>query len=414
MSTVNSVIIVGASAAGVSCLRGLRNRGFTGKIILIDKDKHGAYERPPLSKQILLDQKLKSEDISLITTTELSDLNIESYFGESVTYVLPDLRKVTLESGVELAADAIVLATGGEARRLPIEGSALTNIFVLRHFQDAVKLREKLLPNSRVAVIGGGFIGAETSASLCKLGVSVHWLDAAELPLAHILPYELCEKIVNKHCDDGLNLITNCRIKEFVEQGDGSLSILFNDDRESLNVDAIVLGVGMAPYTPYFSEQVNAKILNKAKGGIEVNESQESKYPGIYAAGDVAAIIQGDGSVIRHEHWQSAQFQGERTATSILNISLPSEPVDWFWSDQGDLHIEMAGVFLPNEQQLVVRNEGDWPVYFSVLNNRVVGTVSVNNPNAVRAAMRMIKNAVTVDVAQLENTDLPLRKLMRG
>jgi len=414
MNQVNSVIVVGSSAAGVSCIRQLRNGGFTGSIRLVDKDKHGAYERPPLSKQALINPQLKSEDIALISAEELAELNIDSYFGDKVTNILPDLRKVIFESGEEFVADAIVIATGGEARRLPIEGANLPHVFVLRHFQDAINLRQKLLPGSCVAVIGGGFIGAETSASLSKLGVSVHWLNAAELPLSHLLPRELCEKIVANHCADGLNLITNCRINKFVEQADGSISILFSDDTETLNVDAVVLGVGMSPETPYFSAHVSANVLNKAMGGIEVNESQETQYPGIYAAGDVAAVIQPDGSALRHGHWQSAQYQGERTAASILNKSLPAKPVDWFWSDQGDLHIEMAGKILPTEQHLVVRHEGDWPVYFSVLNNRVVGAVSVNNPNAVRAAMRMIKNAVNIEPSQLADTNLPLRKLMRG
>ena len=110
----------------------------------------------------------------------------------------------------------------------------------------------------------------------------------------------------------------------------------------------------------------------------------------------------------------TAQHQGERAAAAILNQELPVAPVDWFWSDQGDLHIEMAGKILPTKEHLVVRLEGEWPVYFSVVDNRVVGAVSVNNPNAVRAAMRMIKNNVNVEPSQLANPELPLRKLMRG
>lgn len=414
MSTVKSVIIVGGSAAGISCIRQLRQGDFTGRIILIDKDKYGAYERPPLSKQALINPLLQSEDIALISAQELEALKVESYFGTRATSVLPAVRKVILDSGQEFIADVIVLATGGEARRLNITGANLPQVLVLRHFQDAINLRNRIQAKARVAVIGGGFIGAETAASLVKLDAAVHWLDAVELPLSHILPNELCQKIVAHHCADGIKLISNCRISKFVEQTDGSISIVFSDNSAPLNVDSIVMGVGMAPETPYFSPGVCEKIVSKTRGGIEVNQGQETEYLGVYAAGDVAAVVNTEGLVTRHEHWQSAQYQGEKAAASIMNKPLPEEIVDWFWSDQGDLHIEMAGEILSDQQYSVVRHEAEWPIYFSVMNNRVVGAVSVNNPNAVRAAMRMIKNKVNITPAKLVDTDLPLRKLMRG
>lgn len=413
MSQVESVIVVGASAAGVSCVRKLRNDGFLGSITLIDKDQHGAYERPPLSKQILIEADTTYKDIALISDDELTELNIEAYYGDGAYEVDPTSRTVVLESGKQLTADAIVLATGGEARRLPIEGADLSQVLVLRNYEDALSLRQKLNPDARIAVIGGGFIGAETTASLSKSGFFVYWLDAVELPMAHLLPLDLCEKIVANTCAQGVELVNNCRIKKFAEQADGRVSILFEDDT-SIEVDAVVMGVGMKPETPYFSESIKSKMLNQATGGIQVDQNQATEFPGVYAAGDAAAVAQPDGSTVRHEHWQAAQYQGERTAAAILNKELPPAPVDWFWSDQGDLHIEMAGNILPTQEHLVVRHEGDWPVYFSVVENRMIGAVSVNNPNAVRAAMRMIKNDVHVDPSKLADLEIPLRKQMRG
>lgn len=413
MSQIESIIVVGASAAGISCVRTLRNEGFLGSITLVDKDQHGAYERPPLSKQILLEVESTHKDIALISDDELSELNIQTYYGDGAREVDPTSRTIILESGKSLTADAIVLATGGEARRLPIEGADLPQVLVLRNYEDALNLRQRLTPDARVAVIGGGFIGAETTASLSKSGFFIYWLDAVQLPMAHLLPHELCEKIVANTCAQKVELVTNCRIKKFSEQEDGRVSILFENDT-SIEVDAIVMGVGMTPGTPYFSEAIQSKLLNEATGGIQVNQNQATEFSGVYAAGDVAAVTQVDGSTVRHEHWQSAQHQGERAAAAILNKELPETPVDWFWSDQGDLHIEMAGKILPTKEHLVVRHEGDWPVYFSVVENRMIGAVSVNNPNAVRAAMRMIKNEVHVDALQLADIDIPLRKQMRG
>ncbi len=413
MTDANSVIVVGASAAGISCVRALREYGFVGKIILIDKDKNGAYERPPLSKGVLLDG-LNANDISMLTEEDVNNLNIEIFFGQAVVEISPQDRTVRLASGEVLTADNVVVATGGEARRLQIEGADLPQVLVLRHLQDAVMLRNKIADNQRVAVVGGGFIGAETVASLRKLDKQVFWLTTS-LPLSHILPEQLSQQLVDYHCDTGAQLMTNVSIENIVEQSDGTVSIGMADGT-TLNVDVVVLGVGMVPETSFLTTDSARLILNEEQGGISVNEQQCTTFTGVYAAGDVAAVSQKDGIIVRHQHWQAAQFQGERVAATILGKPAPLEPVDWFWSDQGDIHIEMAGCVSTLVGEIVVRNEIDseWPVYFCVNKNKVIGAVSVNAPNAVRAALRMIRNDVFVDPTKLADPNIDLRKLMRG
>lgn len=410
---IQSVIVVGASAAGISCVRQLRKGGFEGSITLIDKDKNGAYERPPLSKQVLLAPQTTAQDILLIDSTELDELNVTSRYGDALVELKAQTREVVLASGETLTADAIVIATGGEARRLPVEGADLPEILVIRHYADAVKLREIIKPGAKIAVVGGGFIGAETAASLAKLGVQVEWLDAASLPMGHLLPMPLSEALVQHHLQSGIKLTTDCRIHKFSNQGDATVSIEFANG-DILEVDAIVLGVGMFPHLPFITGDTSRELLLSNIGGIAVDETQSTRINGIYAAGDVAAVTHTDGTSVRHEHWQSAQFQGERVAASILGTAAPEEPIHWFWSDQGDLHIEMAGHMLPDTQYLVKREEGDWPVYFSVKDNRVVGAVSVNNSNAVRVVLRMIKNNVNADPEKLADPAVSLRAQMRG
>ena len=413
MSLYQSVIVVGASAAGINCLRELRRGGFEGTITLVDKESHGAYERPPLSKKILLDANSSAADILLIEQTELDELNIECVFGDAVSELNLLQKCLTTASGKQLSADAIVLATGGEARRLPIAGCDLPNVLVLRHMDDALALRNLVADKNRVAVIGGGFIGAETVASLASTGVQVNWLDVAPLPLAHLLPQPLSEKIVDHLCQANVSLHANCHIENITQNDDASLSVNLADG-SAIGVDAVVLGVGMAPNTAYLSAADAEILVNPMKGGITVNGQQATAMAGIFAAGDVAAVVHADGHVERHEHWQSAQHQGACAAAAILGVPMPDAPVDWFWSDQADLHIEMAGHMSGATEDLVVREEGDWPIYFSVQGDQLSGAVSVNNPNAVRVAMRMIKNNIKVDPAALADASIPLRNLMRG
>lgn len=417
MSQIESIIIVGASAAGVNCVRQLRSLGFIGKITLIDKDKHGAYERPPLSKKILLDAASSHNDILLIDDTELEKLNVDTRFGEMVVGLNPAEKTLQLKSGEMLKADAIVLATGGEARRLPIPGSDLPNVFVLRHFDDAMKLRDKLKPSAKVAVIGGGFIGAETVASLGLAGIQVYWLDASELPLSHLLPKDLSKTIVNYHQKQGIEVFTSCKIDRFIAEDNEQVSIAFQTPKQGekkLIVDAIIMGVGMIPNMDYLSQKDSEQMICKIRGGMRVNEKFETSYPGIYAIGDMASVKYDDDTISRCEHWQSAQHQGAVLGSVLLNSIPPVEPVDWFWSDQGDLHIEMAGNLSNAAAQLVVREEGDFPIYFSLIDDRLSGAVSINNPNAVRIAMRMIRDKVSVNADKLTNPEISLREQLRG
>jgi 3-phenylpropionate/trans-cinnamate dioxygenase ferredoxin reductase subunit len=412
-SLMNSVIVVGASAAGISCIRKLRKDGFAGELTLIDKDTHGAYERPPLSKQTLMAKTPNVNDILMISKQELESLGVKCVFGDEVVKLVPENRTLTLASGLQLTADAIVVATGGEARRVNIEGAQLPEVLVLRNFDDALKLRNLIKPDAKIAVVGGGFIGAETAASLASTGVNVQWFYTSTFPMSHVLPDALCEKLVAHLLKLNINTHPESQINKFVCGKTSAIQVEFSSGN-TLDVDGVVLGVGMLPNTSFIDNHIDKQPRVNNARGFEVDESQATRWPGIYAAGDVALVKQSDGSGIRYEHWQSAQFQGERTAAAILGQSLPEEPTHWFWSDQGDLHIEVVGCMQAENAQLVKREEGDWPIYFCVKHERVVGAVSVNNPNAVRVALRMIKNDVNANPVTLADPTIALRTQMRG
>lgn len=402
------VVIIGASAAGVSAARTLRGEGFDGDITLVDADASGAYERPPLSKAVLQDENMQSSEIALLTAEDADDLNIKTLYGKKCTHIAPDDSEIQLEGGEILSYSTLVLATGGAASRLPVPGASLKGVHVLRDFQDAANLRKELQTAKSVAVIGGGLIGSEVVASLAGRHDNLHWIDAAPKPLAHILPEATCEPLIDWHLSRGVSLMTNARIEAFVEAEDGvSVRAIRFVGGVELPVDAVVLGVGMTPDTA-LAEKAG---LDMAGGGIAVNERQATSRLGIYAAGDVAAVEGADGSCARHEHWQAAEHQGMNAARSILGLEPMPVPVPWFWSDQADNHLEMVGH--KGERSAVRQIDGEWPIVFEFAGDKLVGAVSINNPTPVRVAQRLIKSGAAVSESELSDPSVDLRKLMR-
>lgn len=404
---VSSVIIVGASAAGVAAARTLRDEGFGGSVTLIDGDPHGAYERPPLSKAVLQDASLAAEDISLLSPEAAEKLGINTLYGVRCVSVSAQ-GEVTLSSGETLHADKVILATGGIARPLPLDNSDLEGIHTLRHFADAESLRQQLKTPACVAVIGGGLIGSEVVASLTSMGHKVHWIDAAPKPLAHILPEAIVDPMLEWFRTTGVEITANAQIAAFEGDAAGKVCAVRFQDGTRLAVDCILIGVGMIPDTAL----AEAAGLELALGGIAVGADQQTSTKAIYAAGDVAAVRQPDGSFKRHEHWQAAEHQGANAARHILGQEPLPEPVAWYWSDQADNHLEMTG--RKGTQSAVRRADGDhWPSVFELEDGKLVGAVSINNPNPVRVATRLIKAGKPVSSEELADPSVDLRGLLR-
>jgi NADPH-dependent 2,4-dienoyl-CoA reductase/sulfur reductase-like enzyme len=182
------ILIVGASAAGVSAAKALRANGFSDGIVLIDADPNLPYERPPLSKRVLEEADVMATDFPLITAEQAQTLGLELRLGQRVEALDAETLTLTLAGGDALSGQAILLATGGRARRLPLPGADLAGVHVIRSFTDAYALRADLQAARTVAVIGGGLIGTEAAVALARTGKPVAWIDSAEKPLAHIFP----------------------------------------------------------------------------------------------------------------------------------------------------------------------------------------------------------------------------------
>jgi 3-phenylpropionate/trans-cinnamate dioxygenase ferredoxin reductase subunit len=404
--TVDSIAIVGGGIAGISAAKELRAQDFTGELVLID-EQGLPYDRPPLSKKFLLGTA-SSTDLLLATPDWYESARVRVLTGS------PALRlsggSIELADGRSVEAEAVILATGSEPRRLPINGSGAPNVHVLRTLGDAIRLRDRMSGGTRLTIIGAGLIGAEVASSARSLGLDVTLIDPMLPPLSHIVGEELARYLHDQHAQHGIRSIQGT-VDSFETDLDGACTAVTIDSGELIPTDELLVGIGVLPAT------VLAEVSGiDVDGGIIVDSNGRTSRAGIFAAGDVARLRTTEGSLLRRtEHWEAARVDGITVANTVLGR--PAEPIssDWFWSDREGLHLEVAGS-LVGPGTIVHRGAlGDETfALFRVHEGHLVAAASVNDSMAVRAARRLIESCALVDPTALGDPDVSLRKLARA
>lgn len=330
-----SVLIVGASVAGVGAANELRRCGFEGTITLTDGQAHLPYDRPPLSKAALADATLP---VHFHDADYYAGKRIDLMLGAEAVSIDPDSLTVRFGSGRSAAADAIIIATGARARRLPA-ASAAGRVHVIRDFDDATALRTLLVPGRRLAMIGGGFIGAEVAATAAKLGVTVTIFDIEAVPLARVLGLPVAERIRALHGAAGVRLVCGSPVRRI--EVDGAVSIVELADGSRHEADLVVAGLGAVPNVEWL-EGSGVTIGN----GVLCDDVGRTSRGSIFAAGDVAAWRDHvTGVPHRHEHWTAAREQARIVAQQI--VGLPEAAwntfVPYFWSDIHGKRVQLLG-----------------------------------------------------------------------
>jgi 3-phenylpropionate/trans-cinnamate dioxygenase ferredoxin reductase subunit len=333
VSAAPHIVIVGAGLAGVRTAQALREFGHAGGITILGAEANAPYDRPPLSKGLLLGRQdeadcalLKGEDAVALRT------------NASVEHIDRAAHRVRLASGEVLHYDRLLLATGAEPRRLTLPGADRAGVFYLRTLEDARALRGELRPGRRLAIVGGGFIGLEVAASAVAAGCEVTVLEAGERLLMRAVPAEIAAHIEARHraadvrfrFGVSLAAIEGTARAEFVKLADG----------ERIACDAIVVGIGAVPRTA-LAEATGLEIDN----GIAVDARLRTSDPDIHAIGDACSFPHPlAGRRIRLECWKNAEDQARVAARNLMGGSEAYAAVPWFWSDQYELSIQIAGL----------------------------------------------------------------------
>lgn len=408
----NRVAIVGGGIGGISLAGALRAGGHLGEIVLIEEAEF-PYDRPPLSKAFLAGER---------TLKELALQPPEWYADHDITLLAP-ARVVSFEpgeasvrvdidgvdGGERLHASHLVLATGGQAALPPISGLAEATetgrVHTLREHRDAEALRTVLMPGARLLVVGAGLIGAEVASTALELGCSVVLADPADPPLA-AAGVEVARWLHGQHRVHGAETMETS-VESLRPTEIGVEAQLLGEDTPR-EFDAVLIGVGIVPRT----QLAEAAGLDVDRG-VLIDDLYRTSHPRVLAIGDVARTRGPDGQ--RSEHWDAAKRDGERAAATILDAPAPAAAAPWWWSDRHGHHVEGIGLMAPGARHVVRGQVGEPPfTTFAVEGARVVGAVAVGDPQAIRAARRLIERGIEVDPDRLADPTTDLRKLLRG
>jgi 3-phenylpropionate/trans-cinnamate dioxygenase ferredoxin reductase subunit len=329
------VVIVGGGLAGQRCAETLRRAGYEGAISMVCAEAQAPYDRPPLSKQVLLGS-ISPDSLAYRPAAWYADHHVELLIGVRATALAPGERRVSLSTGDTLRYSRLLIATGSRPRTLPAL-AGYENVSVLRTMDDAITLRETLRTRPRLAVVGAGFVGQEVAASARALSAPVTMIEAATCPLEAVLGARLGDWFTSLHRAEGVEVLTGSTVDRVT--GNGRVERLHLSDGSVREVDHVVVGVGVQSDTAWL-----AGSGLETPAGIPVDRDGRTDVDTIFAAGDAAATF--DPALGHHvpgSHWEAAGRQGARAARAMLGLDPGRTPLTSFWTDQYGIRIQYLG-----------------------------------------------------------------------
>lgn len=403
--SLSRIVIIGAGQAGANAILELRTQGYEGSITLIGDEPHLPYERPPLSKEVILAPD--SARVEILSAEKLAALQVNLITGNGATRIDPEARLIELENGDTLGYDKLLIATGGVPRRLPMLDRLEQGVYTLRNLEDARKLITVFAPEKRIVLVGGGVIGLELASSALAKGCRVTVLEQESMVMKRCAPAVLGEYLVGRHRAQGIDVRLSARITRAELQGEEIHLAL--DDGQTLVADAVVYGIGIVPNV---QPAITAGL--EVEGAILVDEHCQSSHPDIYAAGDVAAQRrQGLDRPLRIESWENANNQAAIFARHVLGLAPPAVRAPWFWTDQLGINIQFVGDMAADRWHLRGEPPSGGNSAFSLIGvtgGTVVAGITVNQPREMRNLRRMVDNRLCFQAEQHLDLARDLRK----
>lgn len=399
------VVVVGAGQAGCALVAKLRAEGFDGRITLIGAESVPPYQRPPLSKAYLLGE-MELERLFLRPAAFYADHGIDLRLSATVERIDPAARTVTLTGGEVLAYDALALTTGSTPRRLPAAiGGTLPGVLVMRDLGDADRMAPELVAGRRVVIIGGGYIGLEAAAVCAKKGLDVTLVEAAPRILQRVAAPVTSDYFRALHHAHGVTIREGVGVDRI--EGEGRVTGVLLADGTVLPADLVVVGVGITPNTA-LAEAAGLKVEN----GIWTDDHARTSDPHIWAAGDCASLTF-NGQRIRLESVGNAIDQAEVAALNILGRDVAYAPAPWFWSDQYDCHLQIAGLNLGHDA-VHVRDDNGAVSHWYYAGDRLIAVDAMSDSRAYMVGKRLIEAGKSPEPAVVADPATNLKALLKG
>jgi len=407
MTSAAGVVIVGAGQAGGDLAVFLRQQGYEGRITLVGSENHVPYRRPPLSKAFLSGD-IDVEGLHLRSPAAYAKSAIELRLRVTVTAIDRAGHELLLSDGSRLPYDKLALTLGGRARTLPLPGADLPNVHYVRTIDDIERLKARFKPQARLVIIGGGYIGLEAASVGIKKGLKVTVLEALPRVLARVTAPEISAFYERVHRSRGVDLRTGAGVRGLV--GTSQVDAVVLNDGTHIETDLVIVGIGLIPNT----ELACAAGLEAGSDGIFVDQYAQTSDPDIVAAGDCTyhqnAFL---GRRLRLESVPNATEQARVAAATLLGKQQPHSAAPWFWSDQYDLKLQMAGLS-QGFDQLVVRGDigGESFIAFYLQAGVVIAADAVNRPQDFVLARKLVTDRVLAQASALKDESCPLKTLL--
>lgn len=378
------IVIIGAGQAGAQVAQSLRQGGFEGPLRLIGDEPHPPYQRPPLSKKFLAGE-IGAEGLWLRPPAFFTTNNIDHIPNTRVVAIDRGAKRLTLANGDTLPYGKLVLATGTNARLLTLEGADKKGVVTLRSIADVNVIRDILQKSSSVAIIGAGYIGLEVAAVAKSLGKSVTVIEAQDRPMKRVVSQAVSDYFSGLHKARGIELRLNTGI-EAIEGGDSVTGVRLSTG-ETVPAELVLVAVGAEP-----NDHLAAEAGLEVDNGILVDGCGQTSDPDIFAAGDCTRFYSNRYQrSVRMESVQNAIDQAKAVAQALLGQEVDYDPLPWFWSDQYDIKLQIAGLSEGYDDTKVVGSTEDSKFYVAYLHDgRLIAVDSINSPRSHMMARRVI------------------------
>jgi 3-phenylpropionate/trans-cinnamate dioxygenase ferredoxin reductase subunit len=401
-----TTIVIGAGQAGFSFSARLRELGYLGDIILTGDEHHAPYQRPPLSKAYLLGDM--SLDRMLLRPAEFyPEQGIDLRTGTKVTAITPDNKTVTLGDGTHLSYKHLILATGSTPRELPPSLSGgLGGIYYMRSIADADAIEPEFTSGRRALVVGGGYIGLEAAAVAAKRGVKTVLIEAADRILQRVACSQTSDYFRDVHRSHGVDIREGVGL-EALHGKDGRVSSATLSDGTSLDIDFVIAGIGILPNV----DLAQAAGLD-CENGIRVDATCITSDPSILAIGDCACFPR-HGDYLRLESVGNAIDQGQLAAANVMGSNEPYVAKPWFWSDQYDIKLQIAGLSTGFDRIIVRQGEAPSRSHWYFAGEDLLAVDAMNDPRAYMVAKRLIEAGKSPPAEAVSDIRLDLKDLLK-
>jgi 3-phenylpropionate/trans-cinnamate dioxygenase ferredoxin reductase subunit len=407
-SDIKAVAIVGAGQAGFQAAASLRELGFDGRIELFGEEPYLPYQRPPLSKTYIKEDAAP-EKVYLRPERFFAERNIECHTEARVVAIDRQARTLSLAGGSRSGWDRLVLATGVVNRRLPVPGADLDGVVMLRGIDDAHALRPRMKAARRIVIVGGGVIGLEVAAVARAAGIETTIVELGERLAGRIGSVALSEYFLQFHRGIGSTVLLGAGLTH-IEGRDGRAAVAHASTGERIETDLVLVAIGVAPNVA-LAEAAGLAVQD----GIVVDEHMQTSDPAILAAGDCTRFAPRHGALasVRLESVQNAIDQAKCAAETIVGRPRAYDALPWFWSDQGSLKLQIAGLTAGHDTTVVKADpvKGTMAVY-CFAGDKLIGVECVNRPADFMAARRVLGAGRTVRIADVEKDGFELKQFM--